>query len=232
MLRPGGKTEALLAALALQPEYGAARATLVERIWPEADTSLAVQSLHSLVYSLHRRLGDVLASAPFVVYSEGRYFLNVEQGVAVDTRQFEALVLTGDEASLRGDMAAVEVNYRSAIQLYRGDVAGITDAHDVVERERLRSLYLSVLARLAALAFDSERYTACLDLSMRLLAADPFREDAHRLAMRCHVRRGERAQAFRQYRLCEDVLRSEFDTQPEPITRELFDRIRQAPDTV
>jgi DNA-binding SARP family transcriptional activator len=47
--------------------------------------------------------------------------------------------------------------------------------------------------------------------------------------MRAYVRRGERAQALRQYRLCEHVLRREFDTAPEPLTTELFERIRASP---
>jgi hypothetical protein len=50
--------------------------------------------------------------------------------------------------------------------------------------------------------------------------------------MRCHVRRGERAQALRQYRLCESVLRSEFETDPEPATKALFEQIRLDPDSV
>ncbi|NTU64270.1 MAG: alpha/beta hydrolase, partial [Chloroflexi bacterium] len=66
----------------------------------------------------------------------------------------------------------------------------------------------------------------------RLLTVDPCREDAHRLAMRCYARRGERAQALRQYQVCETVLRSEFDAVPEPATRQLFDQIRLSPASV
>jgi DNA-binding SARP family transcriptional activator len=44
--------------------------------------------------------------------------------------------------------------------------------------------------------------------------------------MRIRVRRGERAQALRQYRVCEHVLRSEFNAAPEALTRDLFEQIR------
>ena len=67
------------------------------------------------------------------------------------------------------------------------------------------------------------------DLPAPRLICDPCREDGYRLAMRAYVRRGERAQALRQYRLCEHVLRREFDTAPEPLTTELFERIRASP---
>jgi DNA-binding SARP family transcriptional activator len=64
------------------------------------------------------------------------------------------------------------------------------------------------------------------------LSIDPCREDAHRVIMRTHLRRGERAQALRQYRLCEYVLRREFDTAPEPQTIALYERIRIDPTSV
>jgi hypothetical protein len=47
--------------------------------------------------------------------------------------------------------------------------------------------------------------------------------------MRVHVRRDERAQALRQYQVCEHVLRREFDAMPEALTCELFDQIRAGP---
>jgi DNA-binding SARP family transcriptional activator len=231
-IRPGGKTETLIAALALRPEQGVLRVALMDRIWSNIDPTLATQSLHSLVYSIHRRLGDLPSGEPPIVSSEGRYLLNLSAGVDVDTRQFERLVTAGDQAMRQGNRSVADGAYGAAIRLYRGDISCTLDAHDIVERERLRSIQLSVLARLSDGAFERKEYAACLDLTTRLLAADPCREDAHRLAMRCHVRRGERAQALRQYRLCEGILRAEFDTAPETETQELFDRVRLAPDTV
>jgi hypothetical protein len=47
--------------------------------------------------------------------------------------------------------------------------------------------------------------------------------------MRCHVRRGERAQAMRQYRICCSILQDEFDALPEPATQLLYQQIRLDP---
>lgn len=231
-IRPGGKTETLLAALALRPEQGVLRVALMDRIWPNIDPALATQSLHSLVYSFHRRLGDLPGGYPPIISNEGRYALNLAAGVDVDTRQFERLVAAGDDAMRQGNRVAADEAYALAVGLYQGDIGCALDAHDIVVRERLRSIQLSALARLAEGAFERREYAECLSLTMRLLSADPCREDAHRLAMRCHVRRGERAQALRQYRLCEGILRAEFDTAPEAETVELYDRVRLAPDTI
>src|SRR5438067_11315163 len=85
-----------------------------------------------------------------------------------------------------------------------------TDVQALVERERLLACHLTVLAWLADYAYGEQDYTACLDYAGRLLGHDPCREDAHRLIMRCYVRRGERAQALHQYRLCAEILRAQF----------------------
>jgi hypothetical protein len=50
--------------------------------------------------------------------------------------------------------------------------------------------------------------------------------------MRCHVRLGERAQAFAQYRLCAAVLRAEYGAAPERATTALYEQVRLDPGTV
>jgi DNA-binding SARP family transcriptional activator len=50
--------------------------------------------------------------------------------------------------------------------------------------------------------------------------------------MRCHVRLGERAQAFRQYQICERMLAEEFGVRPEPLTVSLFEQVRTSPGAI
>ena len=116
--------------------------------------------------------------------------------------------------------------------MYRGDLCVGADVQAIVERERLRASFLTLVARLADLHFGAGEYSECLDFALALLAHDPCREDAHRLVMRCFVRRGERAQALHQYRVCETILAQEFSAAPEPATTALFDQLRLAPETV
>src|SRR6266536_369465 len=76
-----------------------------------------------------------------------------------------------------------------SVQLYRGDLAVETDVGGVLERERLRARFLSLLAYLADERYRAGEYGACLDDAWCLLGHDPCREDAHRVVMRCYVRR-------------------------------------------
>jgi DNA-binding SARP family transcriptional activator len=125
--------------------------------------------------------------------------------------------------------AAVAAEQRAA-DLYSGDLcSGDAGLHLLIERERLRALYLNVLARLTEHYLDAGEFTLALNHAQRMLLRDPCREDAHRAVMRCHASLGHRAQALNQYRLCSQILRREFDAVPEPATDELFDRLRGGP---
>jgi DNA-binding SARP family transcriptional activator len=229
VLRGGGKVEALLSTLALHAEHGLTRERILDNLWPEADSALAGQSLNTLVYSIHRLLGPELGGAAPVLCSGGWYRLNLGAGMSIDLHDFEAHATRGDQLHEAGQARDAALYYTLAVETYRGDLSAGPDMHSLVERERLRARYLNALAQLADLHFAEANYEACLRTVLRLLAVDGCREDAHRLAMRCYLRRGERAQALRQYRLCESILASEFEAAPEPATRLLFEQIRLDP---
>jgi DNA-binding SARP family transcriptional activator len=228
----GPKSDALLAALALRAEHGVPREVLVSTIWPDADSTLANQSLNSLVHSLTRLLRDATRHTRPILYADGSYRLNVEAGIDVDVQLFQDLAAAGDRCVRAGDEQAAVLLYTRAVDLYQGDLRAGSDVSALIERERLRALRLTLLAKLADAHYLAGEYRLALDRAHCLLTNDPSREDAHRLAMLCYARLGERAQALRQYLLCEIALRDEFDAKPEPATRELFDALRLRPDTV
>jgi DNA-binding SARP family transcriptional activator len=228
-VRPGGKTELLLSALALRLREGIAHDELVTALWPASDEALARQSLHTLTHELRRGLADALGGASPVIRADGRLRLNVESGIAVDVEQFEGNIATADRLERAGHEDEAMPRYEAAVYLYRGDLVIGSDIRGLLERERLRGQYLSLLARLAERHFGSGQYAAAQSRALELLTADPCREDAHRMVMRCAVRLGQRAQALRQYGVCIEILRREFGVEPEPATRDLFDRVRMAP---
>ena len=228
-VRSGGKTAILLSSLALRDRYHASRESLLETLWPEAEATRSAHSLNSLIHELRQRFGDVLAGASPVIYSAGGYELNVSAGVGVDVSHFDALAGMAERQLRAGNSDAAVRSWRRAIALYHGEICAADDMRAIVQRERVRALYLSLLGRLADRYFRERDYEAALHYAIRLLSHDPCREDAHRLVMRCHVRTGERAQALRQYRVCQEILAAEFGARPEPLTNALFDRVRLDP---
>lgn len=225
-IRAGSKTEGLLAHLALQQGHRAPRERLIEWLWPNSDLDSGLHSLNTQVYAVNKLLRSALASQAPIVHEDGHYRLNVECGIGVDVEWFDDYAQYGDDQVRSGHPEQGLDAYRAAIDLYQGDLCISSDARSIVERERLRSRYLSLLAQVADHFFRVGEWNVCLDYIWRLLARDPCREDAHRLAMRCFVRRGERAAAFHQYRVCTDMLRTDLGIEPEPATRALLEQIR------
>jgi DNA-binding SARP family transcriptional activator len=228
-LRPGGKVEQFVGALALQVMHGVPRDELLERIWPGGDPALAAQSLNSLSHWLNRHLSDALDGSSPIVHKGGRYSLNTEGGLTVDVIEFEALLATAELLGSDGQIGAAIDSYHRALALYAGDLGGGSDVAHLLERERLRARFLTALSRLADHYFSVGDYERSLTSALELLRTDPCREDAHRVAMRCYVRTGARAQALRQYRLCETVLAKEFEAVPEPATELLYELVRANP---
>lgn len=224
----GGKLGVILSILALHPD-GVPRDSLLSSLWPDHDLQLAGQSLNSLVYSLRKLLSDQLGGATPLLCDGNSYRLNYEAGLAVDVDCFDRLVAHGDRYWREEDFSGALAVYNRALRLYRGDLCNVTDAQAVMKRERLRVCYLGLLVRLAEHYYSCGEYDSSLELAGRMLASDPCREDAHRLMMRCHVQRGERAQALRQYQLCAEILLSEFDAPPEAATASLYEQIRLTP---
>lgn len=227
----GGKIEAILSILALNPE-GVTRDYLLSSLWLDHEHGLASQSLNSLIYSLRKLLNDGLNGAPPVLCLGNTYRLNYEAGIGVDAGCFDELVRHGNQLWRQADTPKALTFYGRALELYKGDLWSAPNSYAVVERERLRVSYLELLSRLCDYYYARADYDSCLNFALRMLASDPCREDAHRLMMRCYVRRGERGQALRQYRLCVDFLQSRFGALPEAATTKLYEQIRLTPNLI
>jgi DNA-binding SARP family transcriptional activator len=227
-LRHGGKIKTLLSALALHEHQQATRDALFETLWPGMDLEHASQSLNTLVHALRRLLGDALAGGSPLVRTDDGYQLNLSAGIDVDTLRFDSCADLGSRRLRLGDRAGAAATFEEGLRIYRGDLCpGGTSLNVVIERERLRALYLGTLAHLTDYYYDSGDNSTALQYAHRLLQADPCREDAHRAVMRCHARLGRRAQAMKQYLLCRDILRREFQAAPEQATDDLFASLRR-----
>jgi DNA-binding SARP family transcriptional activator len=218
--------EGLLSNLALRSQYGLSRDQLLSSLWPDADPQLANRCLNTLIYELRRLLGGEIAGAAPVLHAGGYYRLNTEAGVSVDAIEFEALANAGSQHVEAGRASEAVESFQQAVDLYRGQPTTAIEGWPAIEIERLRVLYLNLLSQLADHYYAHADYRTCLAFVQRLLATEPCREDAHRIAMRCYLRMGTRAQALRQYALCRRILLDEFDVAPEPETTQLFNQIR------
>ena len=136
----------------------------------------------------------------------------------LDRREFEAALAGGD-----GDLERVQ----AAVRLYRGDflddlvVRGAPELETWIEgeREHLRRLAVTGLARLADDAAARGDPAAGVEAARRMLSLDPLSEEAHRLLMRFLAAKDDRAAALAQFETCRHVLAEELGVEPSPADR-------------
>lgn len=226
----GGKGKALLKLLLAAYPAPMPAANLMGSLWDGVEEELARQRLHTVISDLRRSLRTARPDAGNLVVSQsGGYGLDPRATIWIDVVEFthmQRAALQYEQSGRRDDAQAA---LREAVALYRGEFLEEDRYEDwpVEQRERLKSEYLTILARLAQWAFAEGDYDVCLGWGQMIVECDSCREDAHRLIMYCYSRLGQRAMALRQYRLCADALRRELDAIPEAETDDLYRHLQQ-----
>lgn len=207
------KGQVLLAYLILHREQPQPRDRLAELFWGDRPEEKARRSLSTAVWSIHHCLPEknCLYSNPDTLQFDPQTHL------WLDVAEFEALLSMGDFSNLQ-----------AALGLYRGDfLAGSYEDWILHERYRLENLYLDGLARLMAGYESMHDFDSALEVSQRLLAHDPLREDAHRTAMRVYSWLGQRNAALEQYQRCRAAILQELNAEPMPETSQLYRAIQE-----
>lgn len=215
-----GRLQSLLAYLALHSDTAQPREKLAALLWPDSDEAQARTNLRQLLHHLRHSLppgSDMLQSEHrTVTWKSGA-------GCFIDTLAFDQAVERASACRGRtGEREALE----EAARLYQDDLLeGMYDQWVAPVRETYRQRLTDVLARLAALLEQDGDYAGAIRLAERLTAHEPLRETNHRLLIRLHAANGDRASALRTYHQCMRLLRRELAVEPEPATRELFERV-------
>ena len=210
-----GKTRDLLRLLALADGHPVRASTLIDKLWPEAPSSRARNSLRTAASQIRRT-----AQEPCVVRQADALTL---VNAWVDVNQFRTLGRRLQLAA-RGDAPAEVLTYaRAAEWLYRDDF----HAHDddspwaVAERDELRQLRQQMLSDASVAALDQQLFREALDLATTAVRLDPTSETAHRSLMRAHAELGEVGMALRVFESYRAHLADELGVDPSPQTQEL-----------
>jgi DNA-binding SARP family transcriptional activator/TolB-like protein len=213
------KARALLAYLAMKPDYRARREELATLFWGDNPDASARHSLRQCLISLRQDL--CLASQILVVDRETIGLC--AQFVSVDARSFMSLARSGSPDQLT-----------EAAKLWQGaflpnlvlDIEEFDSWHRQ-EADRLSAMAAEVfeaLCRSADANGDGERAVAAAE---RLVALEPTREDRQRTALKLFARHKGREAALSRAKLVTDLLRSELGVAPEGATRALIEAIKR-----
>jgi predicted ATPase/DNA-binding SARP family transcriptional activator len=206
-----GLTMAMFAYLILQRGRAVPRETLAFTLCPELTEPEAFKELRRYLYLAHKALPA--AGGPWIEADAETVRWNWAAPARIDITDFERL-------------AASPATLGAAVDLYQGDLLPeIYDDWIVAERERLRALYLTSLSALIVRARSARDYGRAIGYAGRLLAHDPWREDAVRQLIAMRYESGDAAGALADYERFAASTRAELSVEPMAETRALRDAI-------
>jgi DNA-binding SARP family transcriptional activator len=208
------------------------RDKLVDLLWPDLLPRQGRRMLSDALWRARRLLTPPESEETLLLDISGSAVaFRPAEDTFVDLLSFERLLGPlarslddGATARLEADVVA---RMREATALYRGDF--LEDCYDdwtLYERERLRELYLGALRRLLAHDLAAQAHDAGLQIALRLVRADPLREESHRDLMRLYYLLGREADALRAYEQCAKILDEELGVEPDAATVSLYEEIR------
>lgn len=223
------KAKELLALLATSGKRSVARDALMAVLWPESAPSAAVSKFHFTLHSLRREIASAgLDGLVSVERDAAGYALELPDGSVLDHVEFSLLVRKAREARFAGDAAGHLTLLRKAIAMHRGSfLDGLSSAWIDELRERMDSAYLSAAKELAVAELESGDPNAAIEHALKVTAAEPYDEEAHRTLLQAYDRSGAVDLATRHFQSLERKLRRDLGTRPEDATRALYDRLRK-----
>ena len=225
------KVPALLAYLAVT-RRAHTRDKLAALLWGEMSDADAKNNLRQALANLKKFFEDELTVT--------RDSIEFTGGAFVDSIEFDSALRSASSSdtsiSLSASPERVAVILTDSLRLYRGDFLEgfhVRDAPDfedwmLAERARLRELALGALHTLTQFHAQRGNFNTAMTFASRLLAFDPWREEAHRQLMLLQARTGQSSAALAQYEACKKILEKELGVEPSLETTALYERIRSA----
>jgi DNA-binding SARP family transcriptional activator len=219
----GIKQRGLLALLLLDRNRVVPRDRLVDALWGERPPRSAANSVHVYVSKLRRLFenGEPGQESALVTEPPG-YLLRVPVG-ALDTDEFERLLVDGKGALSAGAFAEAESTLARALAIWRGPALAdlARELYAQAEIARLEGLRLQALeARFAAMLAGGRQAEVVGELQA-LLGVHPLDERLRAQLMVALYRSGRPAESLETYRAFRRLLSEELGLEPSPELRQL-----------
>ena len=194
---------------------------LADALWPDAEPAGAQAALDMATSRLRKFLG----LSDVVIIEDGKIGLNPAQAW-IDTwaldREVEAM-----QRALREDGNDVAAIGERLLALYRGAFLDNEEPQRwmLAARDRWRNRFLRSLSDAGRYHERCEHWLEAIALYERGIEVDTIAEDLYRRLMRCHLARGQPAEAARVYRRCREMLSVQLGIAPAAETEALFQSI-------
>jgi DNA-binding SARP family transcriptional activator len=223
------KIQELFCYLLLHRDHSLPRETLASILWPETTTAQSKKNLRQALWQLQTALGSQNKSANdrLLLVDPDWVQLNSQADLWLDVAEFEQAYIIVQKISGQELDSSKAQSLQDIVQLYQGPLLeGWYQDWCLLERERLQSMYLTMLDKLMSYCEVHHEYETGLLYSMRIMCYDRARERTHRCMMRLFYLLGDRAEALRQYERCAAALDEELGIGPSKSTQALYRKIQ------
>ncbi|MBX3002528.1 MAG: hypothetical protein KIT29_03870 [Anaerolineales bacterium] len=188
--------------------------------WPDFSISKISSNFHATLWRVRQALGFKEA----IVFEDESYSLHPSLHVWYDVAEFQNYLAMA-EASGLADAERAEL-LRQAIRLYRGPFMEDLYMEWVDQRrEVLRGRYLDALISLGEIEMRGKRFREARETYERIVASDPYRDEAHLALMKSMVASGATSTALAHYKDYKALLRHELNAEPIEALQEYYQQL-------
>jgi DNA-binding SARP family transcriptional activator len=223
----GRKQQELLGYLLVHRDRPLPREMIADVFWGEYPTERSRKYLRQAIWLLQSSLKQLCPDAPEILLVEDHWIqVNPRASFKLDIAEFEEACSDCREIA----PSAIDVPHlemlKAAATLYHSDLLeGWYSDWCLFERERLQNEYLGLLERIIECCHRLQDYQLGLEYAQKALYLDPFAERIHYQIMHLQHASGRRAEALRQYKRCEQLMREEMNASPSPQVQALYQQI-------
>ncbi len=223
----------LFAYLAYHRGRSLSRDHLARVFWPDKYEHSPEAARHSLKVEINR-IRTVFTriygtEKCVVVFAQNCYGLDETQEMDSDVLTFKALHYALQE-QLRVGREVPDKLFQQAISIYSGnflaDFPEETFNWVEVERQHLSSVFEQMADLYSEMLCHKGDHWKAAALCNEILSRDARMEAIHRRLMSCYAQLGMMNKVEAQFRLCCQMMRQEFDTQPSPETLAVYQQFK------
>jgi DNA-binding SARP family transcriptional activator len=226
---PGRRPELVFAYLAAEHRRSVSRDELADALWPQTLPDTWNAALRSVLSDVRRFLERGGLDPARTLISEGgnlRFLMPDDAALDIDDARASLAgaheLLAAGEAMAAAGAAARAADLAALPFLSQHEGRWVDDPRSGLDALHIHAL--DVQARALRQAGDPRAAVAAAD---RLVRADPFLEEAHRLRIEPLGEAGDRAGALKAYERCRALLASELHIEPSPETEAALRRALQ-----
>ena len=179
----------------------------MQALWPDVHPASATRNLHVAISAVRRCLEpDAPRGASSLLMREGDTY-RLGLGADLDVRTFENAITDARAARSAGDEQRLRLALETVLSVYQGDLLPEDGPSEwvVEQRERFRLEAADAAASLAELELE-HRPEKVVEVCVRGLGIDRYRDDLWRLLAAAHSRAGDHAATARAAQEYEAVL--------------------------